>query len=50
MAPCGSNYQLTFNQLENFNNIISLLSNVLGAIALLFAIVSSVLGKKLIGL
>jgi hypothetical protein len=49
ISPSGVNYALVFNSTDNFNSIILLLSAVIGGLALVFAIVSSVLGYKLIG-
>jgi hypothetical protein len=44
------NYQLAFNSIDSLNSIISLVGAVVGGLALLIAVVSSVAGYKLIGL
>lgn len=49
IEPTGINYELAFNSMENFNNIIVVLSAILGVVSILFAITSSVLGYKLMG-
>lgn len=49
ITPSGSNYALTFNSIDKFNSVILLVSGFVGGLALVFAVVSSVLGYKLIG-
>lgn len=49
IVPQGMNYQLAFNAMDSMNSMISLLAAGVGAFALLLALVSSVLGYKLIG-
>jgi hypothetical protein len=49
IVPSGINYQLAFNPIDSFTSIIAMLAALVAVLALFFAIVSSVLGYKLIG-
>ena len=49
IQTCGLNAKLQFNVFETYNNTIYYVAMFTGALALLFAIVSGILGFKLIG-